>query len=347
MNTKELEIDFNKTTDNQVSGPKKKSLYQISFLRVVASLTVCLGHFTCGINGFLPNDNPIVSVFYYGKFGVHVFFVISGFIICYSLPPNYSIKNFFIFLKKRLIRVEPPYLLSIVLTLLAAYMAAHVTKNHVVFSWEILLYHIGYINNLIPNCYYFNPVYWTLGIEFQFYLIIGLIFGLMNRSVYWLAVIILCFLALSYIKVPHTDLILNYLPVFCMGILAYFYMCKKEYSRSVLISLAVITLGVMLFGSIPALLVTLFTVVVIFIPFKKNKIITFLSNISYSLYLVHLPIGGRIVNMSVKYLKNDMQRYLVIALAVTLSIVAAYIFYLAIEKWTTRLSKKISYSSAN
>lgn len=56
-----------------------------------------------------------------GYTGVYISFVISGFIIPYSLHRGgYTLRNFGRFLIKRGIRLYPPYLISIPVTVLAA-----------------------------------------------------------------------------------------------------------------------------------------------------------------------------------------------------------------------------------
>jgi peptidoglycan/LPS O-acetylase OafA/YrhL len=325
---------------------KKKSLYQISFLRMIAAVSVCLFHIVNGNTAFISTANPVARVCRYGYLGVDVFFIISGFIICYSLPTDYSLKNLPVFVKKRLIRVEPPYLVSIILTLLVAFIAALYTHNPINVSWINLLYHIGYINNFTTNSY-INVVYWTLGIEFQFYILIGLLFGVMNRSIYCLTFIILAFLGLSFISIKGTNLIFEQLPLFCAGILIFYISFSERYSKPILILLLIITFGIIAHSDLSTFFTSLFTIAVILIPMRKYKVVSFLATISYSLYLVHVPVGGRVINWSLRFVKTDMQRYWIIALALAVCIITAYFFYILIEKWTTNISKKIKYSKAD
>ncbi len=322
---------------------RKKKLYQISFLRAVASISVCLFHLGFGNPNFLGNNKSVFHIFNYGYLGVPVFFILSGFIICYSLPVNYQLKNFYAFLKKRLTRVEPPYLVSILLTLTVAYLASFITHNPVEVSWKNLLYHIGYLNNFTTNIY-INGVYWTLGIEFQFYILIGLLFSWMNKSVYFLILIIISLLALNAIKINNTSLIFDYTPLFCIGILMYFINYSNKYPKPVLLCLMALSLFVITFGKPEVFYISLFTIGVILVPFRNNKIISFLSDISYSLYLIHIPIGGRIINLSLRFVHTDNQKYLTVAAAFVISIIAAYIFHIIIEKPAIKWSKQLHYS---
>jgi peptidoglycan/LPS O-acetylase OafA/YrhL len=328
-------------------GNRRKNLYQINFLRAVASISVCLFHLACGNPNLLGKNNLIYQLLDRNDLRVNVFFIVSGFIICYTLPTNYQLRNFGSFFKKRLMRVEPPYLMSILLTLIVAYIASLVTHNLMIISWKNLLYHIGYLNNFTTNTY-INVVYWTLGIEFQFYIIIGLLFPFINKSVYFLTLIIISLLASSYIKINNTSLIFEHLPLFSVGILMYFISYNKnKHPKSILICLMLLTLFVIALSKLEDLYVSLFTICIISIPFPNSKLIGFLSKISYSLYLIHVPIGGRIINLSLRFVKTDSQRYLTIAIAFALSIIVAYLFHFIIEKPAIKWSKNMRYFSVS
>jgi len=314
---------------------------------MVAAISVCLFHIVNSNPAFIAAANPIAKICKYGYLGVDVFFIISGFIICYSLPADYNLKNLPVFVKKRLIRVEPSYLVSIIFTLLVAYIAALYTHNPINdVSWVNLLYHIGYINNFTTNTY-INVVYWTLGIEFQFYILIGLLFGIINRSIFWLAFVIITFLSLSFISIKGTSLIFGELPLFCVGILIFYINFSERYSKPILIFLLIVTFGLIAHNDLSTFIVSVFTIAVILIPMRRYKVINFLATISYSLYLTHVPIGGRVINWSLRFVKTDIQRYWIIALTLGVSIITAYFFYIFIERWTTNISKKIKYSKAD
>ena len=80
--------------------------------------------------------------------------------------------------------------------------------------------------------------------------------------------------------------------------------------------------------------------------FVKNDILIFLGKISYSIYLIHIPVGTRVVNvLSVTPFFRD-HGHLVILLALIVTLVAAYGFYRMIERPSIRLSQKIVYKRA-
>ncbi|MBK8725015.1 MAG: acyltransferase [Holophagaceae bacterium] len=153
----------------------------------MAALAVMWFHFTCG--GTLFDDGGILSSFLkasgrYGWAGVELFFVISGFVLPYALHRGaYRLRDYGTFWAKRIIRLEPPYLISLAIALgfwlLAAQFSAYKGPAFIV-EWPRLLLHLGYLNHYFGKESY-NPVYWTLAIELQFYLSIALLFPLLTH----------------------------------------------------------------------------------------------------------------------------------------------------------------------
>ena len=85
----------------------------LNTLRALAALAVVLFHFLRTPN--LIENQTIYGVAGFGALGVHVFFVISGIVIPLSLVKGqYSYRKFGRFMWKRALRIEPPYLISIV-----------------------------------------------------------------------------------------------------------------------------------------------------------------------------------------------------------------------------------------
>src|SRR5437867_2266496 len=154
-----------------------KRLPQLDCLRGLASLAVCWFHLTNGNRAFLP-DGWLKSSGAYGWLGVETFFVISGFVIPYALfNANYSLRSYGRFIAKRMVRLDPPYLLSIALVIAFAYISAFTPgfrgqSPH--YTLKQILLHLGYAN-FVFGYQWVNIVYWTLAIEFQYYLLVGLI----------------------------------------------------------------------------------------------------------------------------------------------------------------------------
>src|ERR1700759_1148473 len=94
-------------------------------LRGIASLMVCYFHLARGNPRFLPDSSIVKQSASFGWSGVEVFFVISGFVIPFSMyQKKYTLSNFFVFFKKRIIRIEPPYLISVIMVVALNFLSA-------------------------------------------------------------------------------------------------------------------------------------------------------------------------------------------------------------------------------
>jgi peptidoglycan/LPS O-acetylase OafA/YrhL len=143
----------------------------IELLRVTASLAVTWFHFTNGNAAFLPPGILKLSGVY-GWLGVEIFFVISGFIIPYSMwRGHFRLQSDWLtFFKKRVVRIYPAYLLTIALIVFLWHLSS-LTPG---FGGEIpkflagdLISHLFFLNGLLGK-EWLNPVFWTLAIEFQY-----------------------------------------------------------------------------------------------------------------------------------------------------------------------------------
>ena len=135
---------------------KKKLGYlsSLDLLRGLAAVAVCYFHFTHGNPDFLSKTNILYQSGRYGFLGVDVFFVISGFVIPYAMYRGmYRFKNFGTFLLKRVIRIEPPFLISIILVIALNWLSTylHITVEPVLPLTTPLWRCIWVISTLFSN----------------------------------------------------------------------------------------------------------------------------------------------------------------------------------------------------
>jgi peptidoglycan/LPS O-acetylase OafA/YrhL len=120
----------------------------------------------------LSDDSTLILGLWQGYFGVHLFFVISGFVL--GLPfvrhflsgrPAPSIRNYFL---RRVTRIEPPYILNMLVCFgLIAYWTPVYRE-----TWGHLGASLLYLHNLIfSRGSTINGVAWSLEIEVQFYIL--------------------------------------------------------------------------------------------------------------------------------------------------------------------------------
>jgi peptidoglycan/LPS O-acetylase OafA/YrhL len=303
--------------------------------------------------GYLSQDSAVYSVSLFGRAGVQVFFVISGFVIPYALHSSgYRIRDFGRFLLKRLIRLDPPYLAAILLAIAVA--AYHTWMEGTAFEYSVpqLLVHLGYLN-VFFRYQWVNAVFWTLGVEVQYYIAIGLLFPLLlRRNLFWFGVAPIC---LTLASRPTLQLYLfRHLPFFLLGIAAFHYR-RGMLSR---LQFAVIVIATTLFNlfigqiiaATPAatLIVAATSVVaalaIATLSFAPRPLV-WLGMISYSLYLVHYPIGVLAGN-AIRHVFPGLPSLVVVLLTMAQCLAAAWGFYLLIERPSVRWSKRVSYGVA-
>ena len=163
---------------------------QIDGLRFVAILTVYLYH----LNGFLlergeptpgdPSRHWVTRTLEHGHYGVQLFFVISGFVLALPFASHYlcgskpvSLRAYFL---RRLTRLEPPYVLSMLLFFsLLVLQLGHSARELVPHLTASLLY----LHNIAYGAGSpINAVAWSLEVEIQFYVLVPLLAGLFTVS---------------------------------------------------------------------------------------------------------------------------------------------------------------------
>jgi peptidoglycan/LPS O-acetylase OafA/YrhL len=319
----------------------------LDWLRGLAALNVAWFHFTVctGLfrGGWLDASGA------YGYLGVEAFFVISGFVIPYSMMRGgyRGLQDAGTFVLKRLTRLEPPYLVSVVFTVALIYAAAaapgfHGTPPQI--SVSQLLLHVGYLNVFFGR-HWINPVYWTLAIELQFYLSMILLFPLLAHTSWTSRAIGLAVMAALALPFPDREMIFPFLGLFAMGACAFQYRVGLIGPRAFLVLIAGLGLvsvqalspGHALVGVVTALLAA-------FANPPRIPAIAFLGSISYSFYLLHGPIGGKLMNLAARLPATWHGPAIILALCI--SFLAALGLWWFVERPSMRLSAAIRYPPA-
>ncbi|KQS32759.1 acyltransferase [Dyadobacter sp. Leaf189] len=321
-----------------------KYLHSLDYLRGLAALSVCLFHFTDKTD-FLSDTNVLKTLFKHGHYGVEIFFIISGLVIPYSMAKaSYTFSQAWTFLKKRIIRIEPPYLICVLLAVFLNYLTT-ATSFYVGKAFSIdyaqLFAHLGYLNAFIGKDW-LNPVFWTLAIEFQYYIVIALIFPLISSRipVVWITTLIL-FNCLSFYF--DRNYLFNFSVFFSTGIVIYRLLVDKLTLKNFATCIAVLIAFGFYRYSYLEVLVILSTSILILAPLRPSLLSSFFGNISYSLYLLHFPIGLRVVNLTQRFVDNELLRSAAVVAALLLSIYVAYIYFRVIEKPCKEASQRIKY----
>jgi peptidoglycan/LPS O-acetylase OafA/YrhL len=323
----------------------------VDLARGYASLLVCLFHLTAA--GKLLGTSVLASFCSVGGIdGVLIFFVISGFVIPLSMHANgYTIDQFWTFMLKRIVRIDPPYIVSIVVALLLWWRFRFSVTGHPLRTDDATPFlHLAYLVDLASlsgqKYHWYVSVYWTLAYEFQYYITIALIFGFVsstNSIRRWSAIVLLMAapIVISSGFVPNLPVYLSQASFFVFGILLYQRRMEVIGNRElVLIGLPVVAFMAWAqwrFCIYAPLLALLFLRCDIDTP-----ITSFMGRISYSLYLYHDSFGSWFRGALVVVL--GFPPAAAAFAAVLASIGVAYGFYLAVDKWSIALSKRIRYA---
>ena len=331
----------------------------VEILRGVAAFSVMWFHLTNGNSSFLPSDSLLKASGAYGWLGVQLFFVISGFIIPYSL----SLRSYQItadglgFLGRRIARIEPAYLASAILMVVLQVVSALTPGSHADMPASGLVtslaLHFAYLAPWF-DVPWLSPVYWSLAIEFQYYIAMLFVTPLLlstRRSNVYLFLLVTAAFSLAF---HDTRTLFPFLPLFGLGFVR-FLAFRRVLNLAELLIWAVIFFGLSWFVLDPLqALAAAFAFGFLFLPLNRPvPVLSFLGSISYSLYLIHVPIGGRIINLAARLPPTIIVQLVAVLVAVVVSIFAAYCFWWVIEKPSAKLSKSIgakrghlTYSSA-
>lgn len=192
-------------------------------LRFIGALLVLLSHIEYVKECFgLPNLYSDYRFALLGKLGVHLFFVLSGFLITSLLlheqkqNEKISIKKFYL---RRIIKIWPLYFVVILLGFYILpglkWFQVPTLSEHVQENFSIkLLYNISFLPNVAIVLYPFMPLsfqLWSIGLEEQYYLVIPWIVDKIKAKIGVFILIIFIYLfakeniAVSYSKNIKSD----------------------------------------------------------------------------------------------------------------------------------------------
>ena len=308
----------------------RQRISQADVLRGLAALSVAWFHFLLS-HPFIGGIPALIGK--YGWIGVEVFFVISGFVIPYSLyRSGHQYHEFSRFILRRLIRLEPPYILTIILTLCLNKISSLLPGFRGVTSqidWVGTLLHLGYFN-VFGGHEWLLPTFWTLAIEFQFYLLIGVVYPVIYSQKAKLR-LTWFFCALLFSLWSTQAFVFYWLPLFCMGILAFQYYIGLWRSAEMLLLLgACVAVGGLNLGLLKTFAGLLAVSVIIWIPIK-NRYLVWLGTISYSVYLLHPIIGGRVLNFAERFVLTPGAKIAALCCAVIVTLIVSWCFHKLVE----------------
>ena len=363
---------------------KGKIVQELEGLRFLAILPVVIQHcverwyrnaYTPGVSAV---SDWLINYCLGGGVGVYLFYAISGFIL--PLPfaikrlsdkPMGSLKTYFM---RRLTRLEPPYILVMLLLAVSAFVLHKMSTGDILGSFFT---GITYSSTLVYKHFNtLNPVIWSLEVEIQFYIVAPFItyfiFGIKDfaqRNIVIIASVLLIVFIQEQTGISYGLNVLRYtilgqLQYFMIGILMVnLYLQQKlqpgSYTRlwDVAATIAIFSMvGFRWVTGYGKTVLFIFALTVLFIGafrsgafnrFIKRPWIMAIGGMCYSIYLLHLAIAQGSIELMHKINPNAANSvlwftlYTLFFLFCLLLIVP--LFYLLVEKpcmdhtWPTRL----------
>ncbi|MDO7854346.1 acyltransferase family protein [Hymenobacter convexus] len=326
-----------------------RHLAGIDALRAVAALSVCLFHFS---SGTLPGlEVPAVrAAFAPGHLGVEMFFVISGFIIPYSLVVSrYRLADFPRYWLRRVVRIVPPAYCLLLLVVGQWVFLAHGFHNATYsrllaeLSWSQILHNVLFTVSLTPSSW-MSGILWTLAVELQFYLFVGLLFrGLFVRQPWWFVLGFVAAGRLQYQPVFDHLYFFHYSSLFALGGVALLWQQRRLPAWAAVAS--AVLFGALAFRQLGlyAALVGVGTAGAITVLQVRVPGLSYLGRFSYSLYLVHTLVGTTAALALEQLFPPDSAAGKLGLAAVCLAVAVAgtAVFYRLVEAPFVRLARRI------
>jgi peptidoglycan/LPS O-acetylase OafA/YrhL len=347
--------------------PPTERLHSLEALRGLAALAVALFHLAQMAP--VPAQRVAPAAFEllrgYGLYGVEVFFVVSGFVIAHTTLRDPATPGALgRFLLRRLVRLGPPYwvsvLLAVALTLAATrLLGANPEGNYAVPSAARVASHFLYLQNLL-GLGDIEFIYWTLCVEVQFYAVFALLLyaagrlaGLRGDRAKPLAVLLVLTGAGSVALAAAEGYSIRWFGpwwyLYALGALLAVGADRGRFRplAGVLVVTSAAAVGLRL-G--PEAAVGLGTAWLIFGTAATGQLATagnwrplqYLGRVSYSLYLIHPLVYDPYFTAAGRLNLSSPGASLAVTLGgLAAALVAAHVFYLLVERPSVNLSRRI------
>lgn len=286
-------------------APPAARVGELDALRGLAALAVVAFHYTTFYQQEVGHVQPLPFGFPAGNYGVHLFFLISGFVIFMTLERTRAARDFLV---SRFSRLYPAYWVAILATAAVVYTLGmpqqRIPTGDVIADATMLQEILGFEH--------LDGSYWTLQVELFFYaqMLLWFVLGQL-KHIRW---IILAWLVLAvaygetvqhHLHFSYTVrelLILRHIPFFALGILFYRVWSQPRIDWRDL-GLMALALGAIALVQAPVYFAAAVVCSGIFTLFVAGRLrwlraplFAFLGAISYSLYLLHQAIGFALIH---------------------------------------------------
>lgn len=290
------------STANSIANPR---VGELDALRGLAALGVVAFHYTTFYQQEQGHLQPLGFGFPAGNYGVHLFFLISGFVIFMTLERTRSAMDFAV---SRFSRLFPAYWAAMAITAAVIYTVGMPIQRIPMVDLAVNLTMLQEVLGFAQ----LDGSYWTLQAELFFYLqmLFWCMLGQLKRirwiiAVWLVMAMVYALTAQRHIHFSYTLrelLLLRHIPFFALGILFYcLYSGSGERRANIaLIALSLVAIGVSYAQAYLAAGLVCCAIFALFVAGKLRWLravpFVFLGVISYSLYLLHQAIGFAVIH---------------------------------------------------
>lgn len=310
-----------------------KRIPELDSLRGFAAVAVVLFHYFYNYDKHYGHNFAISGLFELGQAGVHLFFIISGFVIYWTLIKS---ENIFQFAWSRFSRLYPVYwaavFISFTSTLLIGPPDRTVGVTDALLNLTMFHEYVGIAH--------VDRVYWTLSIELAFYILVGsaLFLGLTKYTfqicLLWITLALITRLFNLHLGLIHKALILNWCHLFIAGIMFYLIWSKSTNIKIAytILALSAVTSYISNSGFTCILVLSFYLLFPLAIfgkmQFLNHSVLIWFGKISYPLYLVHQNIGYGII---MQFYAKEISPVISIPVAILFSIFIAFLLNKYVE----------------
>lgn len=348
--------------------PKREQSDFIQIARGVAIFIVAYYHYTIRVPfDVLGASMPPLLPEHIGKIGVHIFFIISGFLISKTLDRSQSIAGFY---ARRISRLWPLYAFACVFV----FVFVHIFSPPVVPDGPKQFYDVSpSIVDLLSNFVFLNDAtmsvdgaYWSIVAEVKFYFWFGLFAALFRRDFVkvfaWAAIALaaLDFAVLTFVPEAmqehgpfrvlnlalHGVFIAQYLPFFALGAVlqrAERYQLIAPLTMLVAVSAISVIAEDHEFVAIEDMrfLLVLGLILAADRMLFAGRVFVWVGDYSFSLYLFHQMVGLTLIKMLTPYIGMDTSIVVAIAVVILIAFAASKAFEWRFRRQFTELFERL------
>lgn len=291
----------------------------------------------------------------YGPLGVALFFLVSGFVIPFSVTSLYGQKGWRLsFFLARFLRLWPTYFVGLMITLLSLHIAAYITKTELVTTPKMIATQLSFFRDWTGSVQ-MDGIVWTLEIEAKFYLLAclfasSIVFG---RPYLFGLIILLTFIGDHYkVSFPNSwNPPSNFL--FAAKYLTYMLIgtAFNLHFRRVISVWKTTMMVVVLYGTFALCSdrESIINYLIAFVLFSAcyygkdringNRFLDFFADISYPLYVLHAAFGYIGLRLM---MGSGIPSLVALALQTATTVGIAFVVHCYVEAPTHRLGRNLS-----